>query len=406
MKALRIFPSHCRLERAFAQQATEIKRLQTERDSAFASCIRHRGQPPAPLAPFVLNSNFAQEPAPYDRLMQEICGNTGNTYITYAFLKTLGLAPRLRAAQQVSNMWTDPLPDPDQISAEHTHCFITLQDQFQAALPDYIPVGKIPQLTTFIRALRIPVVAYSVGTNFLPDDTRRLVCPELRPLLHALADKCASIGVRGEITREALATLDISNTKVIGCPTYFENGPGRILHKRLLITTSGILGTGLFSTRAPNPVHFIAQSESLAMKLCLGGMPGPEDIAQFQAATAAYPGYGNAFLTALRHGRVQAFPDIDAWKRYIIQADICLAIGTRLHGSILAMSCGVPAICTAGDSRAAETCAYLGIPLKPGACGHDLDPGEQLAALDTDAINSRYRITYVEYLAWLSMNKL
>lgn len=454
MNALRIFSSFRRLEKNLKQQAAEQQRIlreaadrQKELDAQLAAQadevtklnalilaradeaekLRHAlhvnqlsldtvlamqarlriARPPRTITPFVLNSNLADcSPANYDQMMHEMVGNSGNTYITYSMLKTVGWSTALHAKQHVKNIWADALPDVEYVNSAYTHCFFTLQDQFQASLPDYIPAAQVIKIIEFIKALRIPLVAYSVGTNFAPSDTARVICPELSALVQAISEKCLSIGVRGEITREALMKAGVHNTMVIGCPTYFENGFGRLLHKKMLTPSSSILGTGLFSTDAPNPVHFLAQSETLAMKLSCGGTLETGDIAEFKSAADCYPGYGNTFLNALKHNRVRAFHDINEWKRYIAEADIRVAIGTRLHGSILAINCGVPALCTAGDTRAQETCAYLGIPHRPGVCGLDLKPSEVLNTMDLDALNRRYQETYARYVTWLDTNGL
>jgi hypothetical protein len=430
MNALRIFPSFRRLEKKLKQQAAdrqnelnalilaqtdETKKLshalhvtQLTLDTVLAMQSRLRNaQPARKITPFVLNSNLPDcSPAGYDQMMHEMAGNPGNTYITYSILKTVGFSTALHPKQHVKNIWEDPLPDVDYVNSTYTHCFFTLQDQFQERLPDYIPAAQVLKIIEFIKALRVPLVAYSVGTNFAPNDTTRTICSELSALMQAISEKCLLIGVRGEITRESLAKSGVHNTMVIGCPTYFENGFGRLLHKKPLTPASSILGTGLFSTHAPNPVHFLAQSETLAMKLSCEGTLAAGDIAGFKSAADCYPGYGHTFLNALKHNRVRAFHDINEWKRYITEADIRVAIGTRLHGSILAINCGVPALCTAGDTRAQETCAYLGIPHRPGVCGLDLNPSDVLNAMDLDALNHRYQETYARYLIWLDTNGL
>ncbi len=185
------------------------------------------------IKPFVLNSNLPDDrmPIPFEQIMQEMAGNSGNTYITYSMLKTLGLSDSLTPQQHVKNIWREELPDAEYINANYTHCLFTLQDQFQAQIPNYIPPDKAFQITKFIDKLRIPLIAYSLGTNFAAMDTVRLVCPELHPLLNAISSKSVCIGVRGEITREALAKIGITNTTVIGCPTYFEAGRDRKIRK-------------------------------------------------------------------------------------------------------------------------------------------------------------------------------
>jgi hypothetical protein len=404
-----------RLKAELAERAGEAERLSQELLSSQLSfdsihamqCRARNAKPKRKVTPFFLNSNLPDNsPECYNQMMREMAGNSGNTYITYAMLKTLGFSTALRLEQHVKNVWEDILPDVDHVNRNFTHCFFTLQDQFQAKLPSYISAERVIKIVEFIKALSIPLVTYSVGTNFKADDTARNICPELKPLLQIMSEKCRSIGVRGKITQESLAQVGVHNTMVIGCPTYFETGFGRTLGKKKLTPSCSILGTGLFSTHAPNPVHFLAQSETLGMKISFEETLSVDDISEFQAAAASYPGYLNTFLKALKHNRVRGFHNIDAWKRYISESDICLAIGTRLHGSILALNCGVPALCTAGDTRAKETCEYLGIPHQPGICGLDVCLSDVLDLIDTDAINHRYQEIYAHFLNWLEANDL
>ena len=45
------------------------------------------------FCPFFINSNIClkkEDIADYDSFMRAICGNTGNSYITYALMKELG----------------------------------------------------------------------------------------------------------------------------------------------------------------------------------------------------------------------------------------------------------------------------------------------------------------------------
>lgn len=346
-------------------------------------------------------------------MLKAINGNTGNSYITYSILKTLGIPTSLRKESHISNIWQDPLPDPGYINGNFNICLFTLQDQFQCELPSYIKQERLDEITSFLKKIKTPVVSYSLGTNFsmtqtlgkniIPKKTN-VIAKGFHGILKELSDKTESIGIRGHITEEALSSIGIKNTTIIGCPTYFENGQKQKIIKKEFSDSSPILGTGLFSTKELNPIYYIGQSEKITLKICHGSNYLPQDIYDIYAN--AYPGYANNFIKAIQSGRVKAFCNMDEWKEYIKSQKIELSVGTRVHGSIVAMNTGIPAICTAGDSRATEMCSYLGIPHMPGICGLDLHIAEFYNFFDEFAVSKKYTEGLKNYSSWLTKNKL
>jgi hypothetical protein len=59
-----------------------------------------------------------------------------------------------------------------------------------------------------------------------------------------------------------------------------------------------------------------------------------------------------------RHGEV--FFDVASWMSYYRRFDF--VIGMRIHGVMLALQAGVPAVCIAHDSRTRELCEFMGVP--------------------------------------------
>ena len=59
-----------------------------------------------------------------------------------------------------------------------------------------------------------------------------------------------------------------------------------------------------------------------------------------------------------RHG--QAFFDAAVWMEHYRRFDF--VVGTRIHGVMLALQAGVPALCIAHDSRTLELCETMKVP--------------------------------------------
>ena len=373
---------------------------------------------------FILNSNILctnHSDVSYNEMVNNIAGNTGNSYITYAILKTLGRVAALKKEDHISNIWNDELPDPGRINSDFNVCFFTLQDQLQKRLPNYIKKEKLAKITEFLKKIKIPVVSYSLGTNGMMPNSRvkkasilsnifvrkrQEIAHEFKPFLEVISEKSASLGIRGYITKEALARIGIHNATVIGCPTYFENGEQQEIVKKKLTDVSPILGVGLFARKEPNPLVYICQSEKIGLKICHGEEILPEEICEFQQNSLQYPGYANCFIQALRRDKVKTFCNMDDWKRFIQTEKIELSVGTRVHGSIMAMNAGVPAVCTAGDSRALEMCSYLGIPHMPGAFGMHTPLQTFHESFNPSSVKDKYLEVLKTYKRWLVQNSL
>ena len=99
------------------------------------------------------------------------------------------------------------------------------------------------------------------------------------------------------------------------------------------------------------------------------------------------------------------FSDIAGWKNFV--KNYKFAIGNRVHGSILAINSGVPALCLNADSRATEMCQFLKIPhnpkLKIKRKTNLLKIAEEV---DISDLNNSYPALYDNFINFLHANKL
>ena len=106
-----------------------------------------------------------------------------------------------------------------------------------------------------------------------------------------------------------------------------------------------------------------------------------------------------------QQGLLRFFPDFKRWERFYQKQDWCLTVGTRLHSAIFSCNRGVPAIVTNGDSRARETCEYLGIPHRPDF-GTASDLRKEYEELDLSSMNRKYSLLYADFVVYLKRHGL
>lgn len=274
--------------------------------------------------------------------------------------------------------------------------------------------GKLHKLAKLINLLDIPVVVPGVGAQLPVDGNPEAETDETNEattaFVKAVLGKSATIGVRGEMTKNYLIHLGFPAdlVDVIGCPSLYDGGYELKVEKRVptltadsnvVINTGQLVpGAGEFVARATAEFpksHFVGQShEELA--LLLWGTP----IAKRHPGLAA-----SADHQLFREDRLRFFVDQKTWVDYFRERDF--AIGGRIHGNIAALLAGTPAVPLAWDSRIRELSEYHAIPfeISPSLKG-GLDVKAIYDAADYTEFNRRIGENLDRYGAFLERNGL
>ena len=182
------------------------------------------------VKPFFINSNIHLKKFSYktvEDILTPLGGNTGNSYITYGLMKAVlgGICD----IPHIQNIYTYDFSNSDKdieiINNECTHVFFILQDQIRL-FESYSLTLPYTNIINFLKRLNKKVIVAGLGANCFSGFDKEFykkLNPELVEFLRKLSEYCELIGLRGEFTQEVMSKLGISNTEVIGCPSYFEN---------------------------------------------------------------------------------------------------------------------------------------------------------------------------------------
>ncbi|SNT14004.1 Polysaccharide pyruvyl transferase [Micrococcales bacterium KH10] len=247
----------------------------------------------------------------------------------------------------------------------YDHYVLPLANAFRPAFASHLE-----QLTTAIRAMKAPVTVLGVGAQAPLDGEAkaktRALAPLVRKFVSAVLDNGPSIGVRGEYTRDYLASLGFGDEhiRIIGCPSLFWDGPELPtlrpvpeLHRNspIAVTVSPYvreMGPILTRTlrRHPNATYFAQDHQTLSLML---GEPY-----RFPRAGKRAPTRPNHL--AFREDRTVFCLDPKVWFDELSHYDF--AFGTRIHGTIAALLAGTPAVLLAHDSRTLELAEFFELP--------------------------------------------
>ncbi|MBU2605846.1 MAG: polysaccharide pyruvyl transferase family protein [Alphaproteobacteria bacterium] len=242
------------------------------------------------------------------------------------------------------------------------------------------PHVDFTKLADLVEGLTIPVVLVGLGaqdqtfsgTIDIPAGTERFV--------RAVADRSASISVRGHYTKAILERLGIMDVVVTGCPSLYNDfrpfdAPDRVrvrLDKGLLHSTRFSASHVPFAQNKSvhreilrlayaNRIDLLLQSEREEMALLTATDSSSlfdEELRNLLLENYSAPDWASLETFVKSHCRL--FFDVDLWSRALEQYDY--AFGTRLHGTIMALNSGMPAFMIHHDSRTKELCDFAGIP--------------------------------------------
>jgi hypothetical protein len=305
----------------------------------------------------------------FDRLYQMIGQNTGNLLFTNAVWNQIS-GPKERINFTFN---------PEKLNRELDALVIPAANWLS-------PHVDFSHLADLVEKLTMPVVLIGIGAQDadysgeidIPEGTIRFV--------RAVAERSTSISVRGEYTRQILKGLGVENVAVTGCPSLYHDfhrfsPPPNNLHVRfqrgLIHATrysasyapfarTDSLQRRLFRMAYAEGMDILFQSEpeemALLTKLSDGAM-FDDRLRGLLLEIYGQPDWDRLLNYVMTQGRL--FFDVSQWSNALEGYDYVL--GTRLHGTIMALNSGVPAVLIHHDSRTREMADFAAIPSVPAS---------------------------------------
>jgi len=228
----------------------------------------------------------------------------------------------------------------------------------------------LKRLTKLISELEIPVMVLGVGAQApLSQDFSGLkaIDEDVKNFMNAVLAKSARVGVRGEVTQKYLSSLGYSEVDIIGCPSVFidrnqlpglqnRNTVELTQDSKIALTFSPYVRKGEKmvedSSREYRNLDYFVQ-DIYTMRTIVTDAPKDTD--------GRFPGIPDYWSHPLFvNGRARFHADPISWMSDLKRYDF--SFGTRIHGTIAALTSGVPATLIAHDSRTSELAEYFGIP--------------------------------------------
>jgi polysaccharide pyruvyl transferase WcaK-like protein len=299
------------------------------------------------------------EAMPFHQLYNAVGKNTGNLMFTQAMFRQLaGKVTRIGFSFNT-----------DQINQKFDSIVIPAANWLNSHT-DWTWFIKL------IERIEIPVITIGIGLQAQTlDKSAVMVHPTSIELAKTLSQKAASISTRGNFTRDWLHSIGIDNVVSTGCPSLYmkvvdsidkQSGRGIVLQStRHKLTEKFLNDTGInrqiYRLAGRLNMDIIYQSEMEEIEYNVYG--NSQTYCNEENLKRLIPLYGFSNFSDLisyldEHGKI--FFDINQWSAFLKTHSGL--VGTRLHGTILALNAGVAAILIPHDSRTAELIDFAKLP--------------------------------------------
>lgn len=253
---------------------------------------------------------------------------------------------------------------------------------------------------------KIPVYVISVGLQAKSYDDIYNLCDVIRlnldRLIRVIYASGGEFGLRGYFTKEVFDMVSENTAEVIGCPSMYQNGPDLLIHKKKVSEAefkpivNGWSEVGLKGLTGYEKSVLIDQYEMFKPLYDSNFYGNMDDKSVLEQLVRRI---GSLNVQFLLQGRIKLFCDIPQWRRFIISGGYSFSYGSRIHGNIMSILSGVPAVVYTNDLRTRELTEFYRIPHYTKEPDSTLY--EEFLKVDYTEFNQTYKMRYEKYRQFL-----
>lgn len=314
-----------------------------------------------------------------------LCINT-NQFVPYDYTIDYASAAKKQGANSGNNVFEYAIQKMllcPEVEVEYNFDFFHNRDTFEKNIPEinekfecviilpaniFAPYAMkffVPDFIRMIHKLKIPVYVIGAGAQSDIDysfDFLKKWEKLALDFVNAVAETNGKFGLRGYFTAECFKKLNICEDlyEVIGCPSLFQNGRDLKVNvasvKQLKIAFNGnrMLRKSLYHSYFDTYKDSIFVCQDELYKFLY--RPQEMKIKDLKNVKCDH------IVKLLKEGRVRLYCNYQSWVNDLKNLNINFSYGTRIHGNIVPILSGIPAVVEAVDSRTRELSEYFEIP--------------------------------------------
>lgn len=314
-----------------------------------------------------------------------VCPNLGNRLWFQAIISEISTSENTIEYLKQEIDW-------DEINSSYDMIIAPMANVFHVGFKDLLA-----RLANNYRKIKIPIYVIACGVQAPSYDCINDIIDEIgdvsKEFIKAVYQTGGEFALRGYFSKEFFSRLGFNSACVTGCPSLFQSGrkPPMLRidehqrGKKLKPILNGDLRTMAPLLKTIPEAVFIDQG---AFFLHLYG----EGEVTSQYVNDLVKAFGLTATEMLADGRVKLIPDLSEWYSYVINGGYNFSFGSRIHGNIMSILCGVPSLLKVIDSRTQEIAEFFEIPYIKGTAIDDLSHLYQKA--DYTGFNKSFESKY------------
>jgi hypothetical protein len=275
----------------------------------------------------------------------------------------------------------------------------------------------------FLESINLRCVIIGLGAQAPSYDSPVTVHEGTRRMVRIIAERSATLGVRGEFTASVLNNMGIRNVRVIGCPSMYwtcqpelhfrprverelsvsVNGSANVVQHAVDVEAAWRVEALIARSAFEHGYTYVLQAEAELMEVL---RDASADVTRIEPLMKQYGLGGESPETFLRFAsrHMKVYWDTGEWLAAITQSDFVM--GTRFHGCLIGLLGGVPSFVFVHDARTRELCELLQIPRADVRDVRNIDVGALYESLDLGPMETTYADLYRNYVEFLEENEI
>lgn len=315
-------------------------------------------------------------PTCYDKLYEDFKvggGNVGNKFFlaaTKSYLEELDIENTVYYSA-IKNKFFICNKSIDEINSSYRAIVLPQANIFSVSKE---AIYHLKGFTSIINKIKIPVFVTGVGAQADSYDDLYKLYYSIRSVATEFCNAVYKTGgefsLRGYFTKELFDLLGFRSAVVTGCPSIFQVGrdfrmsENKIQREKFRPIING------YATFLKNNMIYNAFKKYDAIYLDQGEyIRALYDVDLFQNEEAdkrilyyLIEKYTIRGIQLLANDKIKLFYDIPVWRKYIVDEEFNFSFGQRIHGNIISIISGIPAMVKAEDTRTKEMAEYFNIP--------------------------------------------
>ena len=288
------------------------------------------------------------------------CPNFGNR------LWFQGIISEISTEDNVIDYW-DASKSIEEINSQYDMVIAPMANVFSIGFK-----GLLDKLAQRFARITIPIYVIACGVqadsyNDLENVYNAIKEPAAR-FIRSVYNSGGEFALRGYFSKEFFDRMGFHSAVVTGCPSLYQLGRKSMVtsdFSRAKMCDFTPLVNGKLKDCLPYLLEyprcqFFDQHTYYDL---LYGKSLNQDTLSVANAKKLIKKYGLQELKMLASNRVKLFPDMADWMNFIREKGFQFSFGSRIHGSIMPILAGIPAVVYACDSRTREMAEFFHIPV-------------------------------------------